>query len=61
MLIQRAPASARDLAGVKILAKAWFPNLEDYKKQNNHRALDDIKESIAELRYYRKHIFANQG
>lgn len=50
-----------DVSSVKILAKAWFPNLEDYKKQNNHRALDDIKESIAELRYYRKHIFANQG
>lgn len=27
------------------------------KKENNHRAMDDIKESIAELKYYKENIF----
>ena len=39
--------------------RRWFP--EDFKaapdKQAAHRALDDIKESIKELKYYRKAIF----
>ena len=28
----------------------------EYRKQNSHRALDDIRESIGELRYYLDHI-----
>jgi oligoribonuclease len=27
------------------------------QKQGTHRALDDIRESVAELRFYREHIF----
>lgn len=27
------------------------------QKENNHRAMDDIKESIAELKYYKENIF----
>lgn len=27
------------------------------QKENKHRAMDDIKESIAELKFYKEHIF----
>lgn len=30
------------------------------RKQNTHRAMDDIKESIAELKYYKDNIFKPQ-
>ncbi|MEX1057091.1 MAG: oligoribonuclease [Natronospirillum sp.] len=46
-----------DVSTLKILAKAWHPEILDgFKKKNAHRALDDIKESIAELQYYREHL-----
>ena len=31
--------------------------LDNFQKHSNHRALDDIRDSIDELRYYRKTIF----
>ena len=43
-----------DVSSLKILARMWAPDIaEAFKKQNKHQALDDIRESIAELRYYR--------
>ncbi|WP_249978852.1 oligoribonuclease [Vreelandella olivaria] len=43
-----------DVSTVKELAKRWNPGaLEGFKKQNVHLAMDDIKESIAELAHYR--------
>ncbi len=45
-----------DVSTVKELARRWHPELT-FKKQSTHRALDDIKESIAELRFYREHLF----
>lgn len=47
-----------DVSTVKELARRWFPNLPVKKKKDSHRALDDIRESIEELRYYREHVFA---
>jgi oligoribonuclease len=48
-----------DVSTIKELARRWYP--QDYagapKKAGGHRALDDIKESVAELRYYRTAIF----
>lgn len=48
-----------DVSTVKELAKRWYPR--DYgsapTKESSHRAMDDIRESIAELRYYRDAIF----
>jgi oligoribonuclease len=42
------------VSSLKILARMWAPDIaEAFKKQNKHQALDDIRESIAELRYYR--------
>ena len=48
-----------DVSTIKELAKRWFPkDLERMpRKRNSHRALDDIRESIAELRYYRRNLF----
>ncbi|XP_052281400.1 oligoribonuclease, mitochondrial-like isoform X2 [Dreissena polymorpha] len=48
-----------DVSTVKELSKRWFP-LEYSSapaKKLSHRALDDIKESIEELRYYRQNVF----
>ncbi len=46
-----------DVSTLKELAARWAPELKDgFKKKNTHLALDDILESIAELRYYREHF-----
>ncbi len=46
-----------DVSSIKILAQRWAPAVADsFKKQSAHRALDDIRESIAELRHYREHL-----
>ena len=41
------------------LSRRWFPDelAQAPKKKLTHRALDDIKESIAELSYYRSAVF----
>lgn len=47
-----------DVSTVKELARRWRPELPGgYQKQNTHRALDDIRDSVNELRYYREHFF----
>lgn len=44
-----------DVSTLKELARRWKPEiLEGFEKKNTHQALDDIRESIAELAYYRK-------
>lgn len=46
-----------DVSTLKELAKRWAPAVASgFSKQGAHLALDDIRESIAELRYYREHI-----
>jgi len=47
-----------DVSTLKELAGRWAPHIKDgFRKKNSHRALDDILESIGELRYYREHLF----
>lgn len=47
-----------DVSSVKELAKRWRPEImKDLSKQATHLALDDIKDSIRELRYYREYFF----
>ena len=50
-----------DVSSIKELARRWYPKVyfEAPKKTGNHRALGDIQDSIAELRYYREKIFLN--
>ena len=49
-----------DVSTVKELARRWFPEAlaSAPPKHGAHRALGDIRESVAELAYYRKAIFA---
>lgn len=47
-----------DVSTLKELTLRWSPEtLDGFSKQGSHLALDDIRESIAELRYYRETIF----
>jgi len=51
-----------DVSTVKELAKRWNPSaLVGFKKQNAHLAMDDIKESIAELAHYRSTFLRIEG
>ncbi len=46
-----------DVSSIKELIKRWRPALNNgFEKKNTHKALDDILESIAELKYYREHF-----
>jgi len=48
-----------DVTTIKELAKRWYPQNPylEYKKNDQHRALSDVYESIAELKHYRKNFF----
>ena len=46
-----------DVSTIKELVKRWYPSLPRFPKKKSHLALSDIRESIKELRYYRKQIF----
>jgi oligoribonuclease len=46
-----------DVSSVKELVKRWYPSLPPFKKEKSHLALNDIRESIGELIYYRRHVF----
>lgn len=46
-----------DVSTLKELAARWAPDVKDgFNKESTHQALDDILESIEELRYYREHF-----
>tara|TARA_R110001592_G_scaffold66495_5_gene204244 strand:+ start:30484 stop:31026 length:543 start_codon:yes stop_codon:yes gene_type:complete len=46
-----------DVSTLKELVSRWAPELKDgFKKASSHLALDDIYDSIAELKYYREHF-----
>lgn len=47
-----------DVSSIKELARRWRPEmLQGFTKRNEHLALADIRESIAELSYYRENFF----
>ena len=47
-----------DVSTIKELVRRWKPEILDaFTKTGTHQALDDIRESIAELQFYRKHVF----
>lgn len=48
-----------DVSTIKELARRWYPKVFDDapKKALGHRALDDIRESVSELAYYRSAVF----
>ncbi len=51
-----------DVSSVKELARRWYPRayFQSPPKHGGHRALADIRDSIAELRYYRDTVFVAQ-
>jgi oligoribonuclease len=49
-----------DVSSIKELARRWYPDLKAPAKSENHRALEDIMESIAELKFYRDNIFRGE-
>lgn len=51
-----------DVSSIKQLARRWYPRayFASPEKHGGHRALADITESIAELRYYREAVFRPQ-
>jgi oligoribonuclease len=48
-----------DVSTVKELARRWYPDAmaKAPAKAGGHRAMDDIRESVAELAYYRSAVF----
>lgn len=46
-----------DVSTMKELVRRWYPTLPPAEKKQAHQALEDIRESVNELRYYRTHIF----
>lgn len=50
-----------DVSSIKELVARWYPEeMQAPVKPSNHRALDDIRGSIEELRWYRDYIFTGQ-
>lgn len=52
-----------DVSTVKELCRRWYPDVlaKAPEKAGGHRALDDIRESLAELKYYRSTVFRPAG
>ncbi|GAA5849080.1 hypothetical protein JCM9279_005785 [Rhodotorula babjevae] len=52
-----------DVSSIKEIGRRWYPSLgwQSKKDEAEHRALADIKASIAELKYYREHLFVPPG
>ncbi len=47
-----------DVSSIKELARRWAPAMADgFIKSPAHLALEDVRDSIRELRYYREHFF----
>ena len=47
-----------DVSTIKELARRWYPDIvRNFNKESKHLALDDICDSIEELRFYRKRLF----
>ncbi len=47
-----------DVSSIKELVQRWQPDLlKGFEKKNTHKALDDIRESIDELKFYREKVF----
>jgi oligoribonuclease len=47
-----------DVSTLKELARRWAPKVAGgFKKESSHLALDDVRDSIRELQYYRENLF----
>lgn len=46
-----------DVSSIQELASRWKPSMPEYQKRLTHRALDDIRDSINQLKHYKKYFF----
>ena len=46
-----------DVSTVKEAVKRWYPGGPEFSKDSSHLAMDDIYDSINEMRFYREHYF----
>ncbi len=46
-----------DVSTIKEISRRWAPDIHTYQKQSTHLAMDDIRDSINELKFYRAHVF----
>lgn len=46
-----------DVSSVKELVSRWYPSASQFEKNSSHQAMQDIRDSIEELRFYREHFF----
>ena len=47
-----------DVSSIKELANRWRPDIRNgFVKSGGHRALNDVLDSIEELKFYREHFF----
>ena len=49
-----------DVSSIKELAHRWYPGCAKFYKRATHRAMDDIRESVSELRFYRGRLFKDE-
>lgn len=49
-----------DVSTIKLVVNRWTKLYKLFKKEESHRALDDIKESIGELKFYKENFFKLQ-
>ena len=45
-----------DVSTLKELQQRWFAEAPSFDKEATHQALEDVRDSIAELRFYREHL-----
>ena len=46
-----------DVSSFKEVIKRWSPDADEFVKESSHRAMDDIKDSVNELKFYREKFF----
>ncbi len=46
-----------DVSSVKEMTTRWYPGKPTFKKHSEHLAMQDIRDSINELKFYREHFF----
>lgn len=46
-----------DVSTIKEIMTRWAPKKEGFIKESTHLAMDDIRDSISELKFYREHVF----
>ncbi len=49
-----------DVSTIKELSRIWYPKIGRYTKAEKHSALQDILESIAELKFYKENYFKSE-